>query len=282
MSRTLIFASAAVLLALTPVSGQAADTTPASDATAPAPAAPTKPPRKATAQQRAEADRAPPMVRAAFWSREASIDPTDSVAGVELARALRAIGQNATAAQAANRVLMLDPKNYDAMMEEARAYVADGQGFYAIDLAQRAHAMAAKDWRPMLVLGVAYEQVQREDDAQAAWREALRLSPDNPAVLSNMAMTLAAHGQADQAEPLLRRAVAQPGATLQERQNLSLVLGAEGKLAEAEKILREDLPPDQANADLAYLQALAAGHNGATSPASTPERSWDAVKAAGG
>ena len=59
---------------------------------------------------------------------------------------------------------------------------------------------------------------------------AARAFPDNPAVLSNMAMALAAEGDAVQAEALLRRAVAQPGASLQERQNLTLVLGIQGNL----------------------------------------------------
>ncbi len=63
------------------------------------------------------------------------------------------------------------------------------------------------------------------------------------------------------------------------RQNLSLVLGVEGKLAEAEKILREDLPPEQANADLAYLQTLTKAKDAA--PAATT-RTWATVKGATG
>ena len=76
-------------------------------------------------------------------------------------------------------------------------------------------------------------------------------------------------------------AAAQPGAGLQVRQNLSLVLGLQGKLGEAEKILRENLPPDQANADLAYLQSLK-GPAPAATPTAAPSRTWDAVKGAGG
>ena len=298
MSIKLVLAAAAAIAAVSPLVARAdAGGAPGSAAppinqagSAPAPrsAQPPAPPRKATAQERAVADRLEPLARAAFWSREANIDPTDTVAGVKLAAALRALGQNEQAAEAAGRVLAVDPNNVDALLETARADIAGGQGFYAIEPAQHAHTLMAKDWRPLSLLGVAYVQVQREDDAQDAWRQALALSPDNPAVLSNIAMTLFAHGQADQAEPLLRRAVAQPGADLQIRQNLTLVLGAEGKLAEAEKILREDLPPDQANADLAYLQELAAGRaTAAAGPAAAAAqpgaaRSWNGVRDAGG
>jgi Flp pilus assembly protein TadD len=130
-------------------------------------------------------------------------------------------------------------------------------------------------------MGVALQQVRRYEDADAAWRQALALSPENPAVLSNMAMALADRGQAADAEALLRKAASQPGASLQVRQNLTLVLGLEGKLGEAEKLLREDLPPDQADANLAYLQALTAKPAPAPAPATAPSaRSWQTVKGA--
>ena len=287
MRHRLVLAAACALLPLA-AQAAAADQAPATTPQAAAAATPDKPapPRKATPQERAMADRLEPLARAAFWSHEVDTDPTDTVAGVRLASALRALGHDQTAIEAAARVLVVDPANYDALMETARAYVAENQGFYAIDPAQKAHAGAPRDWRSLSVLGVAYEQVERDADAQATWRQALALSPDNPAVLANMAMSLAARGQADQAEILLRKAIVQPGATLQERQDLTLVLGAEGKLGEAETLLRQDLPPEQADADLAYLQALAAGRAGvqpAVAPAPVVDpHSWAAVKAAGG
>ena len=62
-----------------------------------------------------------------------------------------------------------------------------------------------------------------------------------------------------------------------------LVLGLEGKLAEAETLLRQDLPPEQANASLAYLQAVSPhAADVAAPPAAAPARTWDAVRGAGG
>jgi len=268
-----------------PVAPNAAATPPAAT-TSPAASAttPPRPRRKATAQERTEAERLPPLARAAFWARETNADPADQVAGVRLAAALRALGQYAEAASSAERVLVLAPDNIDALLESARAHVAQGQGFYAIAPAERVRALAPKDWRPLSLLGVAYAQVRRGDDAMTAWRQALALSPDNPAVLSNMAMELAAQGDAAQAETLLRRAVAQPGASLQVRQDLTLVLGLQGKLTEAEHRLRVDLPPEQADADLAYLKAVSTGAT-ALSPAAEAApsgHSWASVKGPGG
>jgi Flp pilus assembly protein TadD len=231
----------------------AATPSPSAPATAPAP------PRKATPEQRAEADRLDPLARAAFWAREADLDAQDKEAGIKLATALRGLGRNEEAATAAARVLVVEPNDRDALLEVARDHLAAGQGFYAIEPLTRLQATGAKDWRILSLLGVAYDQVSRGDDAEAAWREALQLSPNNPAVLSNLALHEAARGLAADAERLLREAIAQPGATLQVRQNLALVLGMEGKLAEAERLERQDLPPELADANMAYLRAAAGG-----------------------
>jgi Flp pilus assembly protein TadD len=229
-------------------------------AAAPAAAAPAPaPPAKTTPAQRAEAERLDPLARAAFWAREMDIDGRDLEAGVRLSAALRALGRNAEAVTSAQRILVIDPDNREALLESAKGYLAAGQGFYAVGPLTRLKQMDAKDWRYPSLLGIAYEQVSRNEDAEASWRAALQLSPDNPAVLSNLAMHYAARGDAAQAESLLRRAALQPGASLQVRQNLALILGLQGKLSEAEKLQREDLPPELADANMAYLRSAAPG-----------------------
>ncbi|HEY5409426.1 MAG TPA: tetratricopeptide repeat protein [Caulobacteraceae bacterium] len=223
------------------------------------PAAAPAPPRKATPEERAMAERLDPLARAAFWAHEVELDPRDAAAGVRLAAAMRALGRNDEAASTAEQVLVIEPGNRDALLESARAHLAAGQGFYAVAPLNKLRAMEPKDWRYVSLLGVAYEQVSRTEDAEAAWRQALQMSPDNPAILSNLAMHYAARGQSSEAERLLRQAAAQPGANIQVRQNLALILGLQGKLAEAEQLERQDLPPEQADANIAYLRAASAG-----------------------
>jgi Flp pilus assembly protein TadD len=234
----------------------------------PAPAAPPAPPRKATAAERAMADRMDPLAQAAFWSREFEADGSDLVAGIKLAAALRAMGQREQAIDAARRVLTQQPNNLEALLEVARGYVSAGSGFYALEPLRTAQALAPRDWRVPSLMGVAYDQVSRGADAEAAWLQALALSPNNPAVLTNQALHYASAGDAARAEQLLRTAVVQPGATIRERQNLALVLGLQGKLAEAEQLTRQDLPPEQAEINIAYLRAAAGGAG----------RSWNELK----
>ncbi len=97
-----------------------------------------------------------------------------------------------------------------------------------------------------LAQGRAVDGAVRGDDARAAWTEALRLSPDNPDVLTNMAISAMTRGDTATAEPLLRRAVAQPGASLKVRLNLAMALGLNGKMV---TILPPETPEDQAEID---------------------------------
>jgi Flp pilus assembly protein TadD len=216
------------------------------------------PPQRASAQERAAADRLDPLTRSVFWAREFDRDPTDAAAGLELAVALRLLGRYDEAAATAGRVLALHPDNRAAMLESARSYIEMDKGFYALEPLKKAQAAAPRDWTVYMLEGVAHEQNEQPDDARAAYLQALALSPKNPAVLADLALWYAKRGDTAQAETLLRTAVAQPSANAKERQNLAVVLGMEGRFTEAERLMRQDLPPPVTDNNLAYLRAIAA------------------------
>jgi Flp pilus assembly protein TadD len=270
-----ILISTLVLTGAAPAS--AGDRTPATAQTASAAPAP------ASAEQRAAAERMDALTRSVFWSRERDLNPADPVAGVKLAVSLRELGQYDQAADAAQAVLTAQPDNYEAMLEFGRDQIARGQGFYGIGALEKARAAAPTDWRPLSLLGVAYNQVRRADDARAAWNEGLQLSADNPEILTNAAVALMTDGNLPGAENLLRRAVVQPNATSKMRLNLALVLGLQGKTPEAEQIIRRDLPPEQADRNLQWLrdksapgaQVVPASLSG---NASTTARTWSSLQ----
>lgn len=249
--------------------------------TASAPVAPKAPAFKPAGKAEIEAAlRADPLQQSVFFNDQFEHNPTDQKMGLYLSNALRALGRYPEAADIAHRVLLFAPGNTDILLAAARAHIADNNAFFAIDPLEHVIELKPKDWQAYSLLGVAYDQTKRPDEAQTTWAKALALSPNNPAVLTNMAMAKVTRGDFSGAEPLLRTAVAQPGVTVQIRQNLALVLGLEGKMPEAESLLRRDLPPQQADAALAWLQQAVATK---AAPASTtaPTRSWDSVKASG-
>jgi Flp pilus assembly protein TadD len=276
MSRMPALLATVALIALSGTPALAADPTAATAAQARAPS---------SAAVRATYDRMDALSRSVFWASEQQADPTDAVAGVKLAQALRELGRYDQAAEAAQATLTIQPNNLDALLELGRAHIARGQAFYGVAPLEQARDLAPRDWRPYSLLGVAYEQVRRTDDARAAWNQALALSPDNPDVLTNAATAALTHGDAPGAETLLRRAVAQPTASAKVRQNLAMVLGLQGKMGEAEQILRRELPPEQAEQNLQWLRAR--GTAGAASssggvPADTPTtdtaRTWNSLQ----
>lgn len=281
MSRTLCLA-ATLSLAVTAAFAPAAHSR-ALVQTTPEALAPKLP---ADAATRAAYERTDALSRSVFWGNEHAINPMDPVAGVKMAQALRELGQFDRAAETAESVLTVQPQNTAAMMEIGRAHIARGQAFYGIAALERARDASRRDWQPLSLLGVAYQQVRRFEDANTAWHAALALSPEQPEVLTNIAIARMGSGNMAEAETLLRRAAAQPGASLQVRQNLALALGLQGKMQEAETILRRDLPPELVDQNLAWLaqrtqqaqaipQADAAPMPSAPVPSSA--RSWDSL-----
>jgi Flp pilus assembly protein TadD len=100
---------------------------------------------------------------------------------------------------------------------------------------------------------------------------AMKIAPDEPSLVNNMALSYLLTNEPTKAEALLRQAVAKPSADVRIRQNLALALGLQGKFTEAEKIARADLPPAEADANIAYLRAMLAQAN-----------SWQAIRKADG
>ncbi len=251
-------------------------------APAPAAAQTSAPAKPAGPVERAAADRMAPLARATFWAGEFNRNPGDIEAGVKLGHALRQLGRTEEAYNTLQQVLALQPDNVDALLESARAAIAGNQGFFAIAPAQKAEALKPKDWRAPSLLGVAYEQTRQPELALAAHQRALALAPDNASALSNLGMFYAAQGDTAQAETLLRKAAVEPDATTQVRQNLALILGLQGRLAESERLQRQDLPPDLADNNLAYLKAATSPVPIAPPPApaaktAAKDRSWNAV-----
>ena len=253
----------------------------------PAPVAAQQQRASSSAEVRATYDRMDALSRSVFWASEQQADPTNAVAGVKLAQALRELGRYDQAAEAAQATLNMKPTDLDALLELGRAHIARGQAVYGVAPLEKARDLAPRDWRAYSLLGVAYEQVRRFDDARAAWNQALVLSPNNPDVLANAATAALTQGDAPGAETLLRRAAAQPTASAKVRQNLALALGLQGKMGEAEQILRRELPPEQAEQNLRWLRARAApGATPTTASAQAPAptattdtaRTWNSLQ----
>ena len=116
--------------------------------------------------------------------------------------------------------------------------------------------MLFRSWRILSVQGAVLDQMGRHQDARRHYASALKISPDEPSVLSNLGLSYALSKDLPKAEETLRRAAARPMAEPKVRQNLALVVGLQGRFEEAEIIARGDLSPEEAAANVAYLRQM--------------------------
>lgn len=195
---------------------------------------------------------------AAQWGERYKANNKDAEAAIRYAQALRATGQRAQAVAVLEQSAMENPKNKELLGAFGRALAEVGRYEQALDVLSRAHSPDQPDWHILNAQGAVLDQLGRHDEARRHYATALKIKPNDPSVLSNYGLSYTLTDDLPHAEELLRRAVTQPGASAKVRQNLALVVGLEGRFAEAETIVRGDLPPDEAEANVAYLRSLLA------------------------
>jgi Flp pilus assembly protein TadD len=184
--------------------------------------------------------------------------PDDPAVGIALARNLRYSAQGQTAADLMQDQAARLGRDAPTLLELGKDYLAADRASLAIKQLEEARTRSPGNWEIHSTLGVAYDSQGRAAEAQAAYARALDITPDNAAVLNNLALSQAMAGQLDAGLTTMTRAADLPAAGPQIRQNLALLLALKGDGAQAERMARRDLPPDQADANIATLRALAA------------------------
>ncbi len=192
------------------------------------------------------------------WGERYKSNPGDVDAAINYARALRATDQRAQAVAVLEQASIRSPNNMTLSGAYGRALADAGQYAQALDAFGKAHTPDNPDWRILNAQGAVLDQMGRHADAQKHYTAALKIVPEEPSVLSNLALSYVLMKDLKRAEETLRRAVAQPNAGSKVRQNLALVVGLQGRFAEAEKIASADLPPDEAATNVGYLRQMLA------------------------
>jgi Flp pilus assembly protein TadD len=199
------------------------------------------------------------------WGERYRANPTDPVAAMNYAQALRGLGLREQAAAVLEQTSIQHPQNMELLGAYGRALADVGNFQQALDVLNRAHTPDRPDWRILSVQGAVLDQMGKHEDAQRYYATALRIVPDEPSVLSNYGLSYALSKDLVRAESTLKRAAAR-SRDPRVRQNLALVIGLQGRFAEAETIARADLPSDEAMANVAYLRQMLAQQNGMQKP----------------
>lgn len=163
----------------------------------------------------------------------------------------------------------MKPGDVELTLIYAQASLDQGKAQDAAQALARAEREGQNDWRMLSIIGVTMDSLDQHAPAQDYYKRALTVSPDNPKILSNLALSYALDGKPGLAEETLRHAVSLPDADSRIRQNLILVLGVQGKFDEAEKIAGSEMPKALVESNREYFRTML-----------SPSRTWDALRGA--
>ncbi len=198
---------------------------------------------------------------AQYWAQQHAQNPKDTGILLNYASSLQRLGRADEAVGLLAKAAILAPNNREVLAAYGKALAGKGDLSAALQMIRKAQVSGAPDWKLMSAEAAILDQMGQSEAARALYANALALQPNEPSILSNYGMSYVLTGDLKQAEKLLRQAIAQPGADSRVRQNLALVVGLQGRFGEAEKIASSELSPEQAKANMAYLQQMLGQQN---------------------
>jgi Flp pilus assembly protein TadD len=202
-----------------------------------------------------KADKTTPAKSLEFYQERHRANPNDAEAALNYGKALRTSGQRSQAVAVLEQATIAHPDNKALLAGYGRA-LADNQ--QAFEVLGRAHTPEDPDWRILSAQGAVLDQLGRGEEARQYYASALRIVPDEPSVLSNLALSYVLSKDLAKAEETLRHANSRADADPRVRMNLALVVGLRGHMAEAESLAKEGRPPEEAAANVAYLRRMLA------------------------
>lgn len=205
-----------------------------------------------------------------YWGQKYAANPKDRNIDINYAMALRRTGRSDQAVAVLQKAAIYFPDDREVLAEYGKALAGAGSYDQALDAIRRAQTPDNPDWQLISAEAAILDQMNHHDQARTLYARALKYAPNEPSVLSNYGMSYVLTGELPQAEKLLRQAIVLPNADSRVRQNLALVVGLQGHFAEAEKIAGEEISPDQAKANVAYLRQMLSQRN-----------TWQALKTTG-
>jgi Flp pilus assembly protein TadD len=197
-------------------------------------------------------------------------NPNDKATAISYAAALRAAGQPAQSVSVIEAAMVNNPNDVDLKVNYAKALTATGRYDQALTVITDAIRPDAPDWDALLVKGAILDQTGQNAAARATYSQALLIAPNQPAIEADIGLSYAMTNDLTNAEAHLRKAASMPGATSKIRQNLALVIGLEGRFDEARRLFAAELPPDQVDANMAYIKGMM-----------TQQNRWNAIQQAG-
>jgi Flp pilus assembly protein TadD len=188
-------------------------------------------------------------------------DRNNKRAAMNYARALRALSQTNQAVAVMEGLAARNPKDQEVLGLYGKTLADAGRLDQAGKVLANSHTPERPNWSILSAQGTVADQSGDHAQAQTYYAAALKVRPNDPAVLSNLGLSYALGRDLPRAEATLRQASQQPAADMRVRQNLALVLALQGKFSEAEEVSRRDLSAIDAAANVASIQRMISQSN---------------------
>ena len=201
----------------------------------------------------------PPSVRDAMQLQKAwEKRPGDAQIGLALADQLKKLGQQERQLAVLKKLVELNPARQDIRYHYGIELLKANRAVQAEEQFRRLLREGRRDWRVFNALGSALAEQNRHGQARSNFQMALKMSPGNAQIINNLAMSYMLDGDPARAEQLLRQVLpaARGSVKVKVRQNLALALGLQGRFQEARYMASHDLPPQQVEANMAYLRKM--------------------------
>lgn len=190
------------------------------------------------------------------WGQQYEKNRSDRAVILGYANALSQNGQTPQSMAVLQAGVISHPKDREIASAYGKVLAMNGRFEEALNVLQDAQQPDLPDWKLMSAEGAIHDQMGNHAQARALYKQALKISPDDPSLLNNLGLSYLLSNDLPDAEYTLRRAAALPEADSRVRQNLALVLGVQGKYDEAIEVAQSELDPRQAKANIAYLKSM--------------------------
>ncbi len=195
---------------------------------------------------------------AEVWGQRYQASPDNKMIAIQYAGILRKRSQYVQAVAVLQAVAIKNPKDREILGAYGKALADAGRLDEAASVLPQAHTPENPDWSILSAQGSVADRLGDHASARNYYNAALKIMPGEPSVLSNLGLSYMLTKQLPPAEQALRQAAASPQADARVRQNLAMVLSLEGKYTEAQQLGARDLSPEQAAANVAAIQQMAA------------------------
>ena len=140
-------------------------------------------------------------------AKNAAAQPATSLDdSIRQAQMLRLAGSYPEAIKHLSQLMMVAGDDPRIISEYGKTLAAMGRPTDAVNFLTRAQQLQPGDWTVYSALGVAYDQLGDQNNAQLNYEQALKINPEEPSILSNYALSRMLAKDPDKARALVARA----------------------------------------------------------------------------